>query len=79
MKKQLINLDDDDPLPKLKERDFIRFEEKVKMFDGLKRKMLRNKLNKQKQELCLEIVSINKKLKILNELDKKEGVGNKKK
>lgn len=63
---------DDDPLPKLKERYFIRFEEKVKMFDGIKRKMLRKKLRQQKKELCLEIVSINKKLKILDELDKKE-------
>jgi len=74
----MIISDNNGPLPKLDKIEFKEFEEKVKMFDWIKRKRLRKKMIGLKRDLCLQVVKINKQLKILDELDEKEGVGKKK-
>jgi len=78
MKKILTTSDDIDPLPKLDKMKFREFEEKVKMFDQIKRKRLRKKLIGLKRDLCLQVVKINKQLKILDVLDEKDTIRKKK-
>ena len=49
-----------------------KFEEEVVMFDKLKRKREKDKLKKEKLEFLTKIVAINKKLKILEDIEEKE-------
>jgi len=49
-----------------------KFRREIAMFDRLKRKILRRRLEKEKARLLVEYVAVKKKIKILDELDKKD-------
>ena len=73
-----VDLDDPDPnkcfmrLSKGIESEIKIFKEEIVMISRLKRVFLRRKLKREKLTLLSQVLEINKKLKILDEMDKKE-------
>ena len=67
MEDEKYNNDDDDGPKRLNA-----FVKEVAMFSALKRRILREKLKKEKFRILAELVSVNKKLKILEEMEEKE-------
>ena len=73
-----VDLDDPDPdkcfmrLSKGIESEIKIFKEEIVMISRLKRVFLRRKLKKEKLNLLSQVAAINKKLKILDEIDEKE-------
>jgi len=78
-----IDLDDPDPdkgsirVSKKAGKKLEIFTQEVAMISKFKRIILRKKLKKEKLTLLAQIVEINKKLKILNEIDETDEIDDK--
>ena len=63
-------MEDEDSDPSKREDDITIFVGEVLMLSKLKRRMLKRRLKKEKLDLLAQVVSINKKLKAIEDLDK---------
>ena len=63
-------MEDEDSDPSKREDDITIFVGEVLMLSKLKRRMLKRRLKMEKLDLLAQVVSINKKLKAIEDLDK---------
>lgn len=65
--------DDDGPSkPSINEKEIIRFKGEAAMIGKLKRRLLRKKLKREKLRILSELLAVNKKLKILDEMEEED-------